>query len=149
MTDLTITHTLGADRVVRAYRIQSRTTEFSLDTVGTTVGGSVQARGDRLANPTEVAADIEIWAEGSLEANAELAYTIIAEAEAATQITWHEGALAVGGLMSFRPRAREDSVLLRLVFAPRTTSIAPGGVVYAGSEEIYAGSELALAGSGE
>lgn len=120
MTDLTITHG-GGTRTFSAgstaYRVDQRSVAYALRVAGMTTDGYPKVRGDGKPNPVPVPIEIEID-EGSLATSADLAWTVIGEAETATNVAWHEGNLDVDGILRYEVKHDATAVYLRLFFAP-------------------------------
>jgi len=112
--------TFGDSYDVLAYQVQPRSVEYVRNITGMATGGSPKTRGDNKPNPAPLVVDITLWSIGLAEA-AEYAFFLISKANESVEVIWHEGSLAVQGLLNYRLRHREDQVLLRLAFAPATT----------------------------
>lgn len=124
MTDVVITGTAGTS-THSAYQVRSRNVGYALAALGMTPSGNPKIRGDGRAYPEPVVVTVELWDASGISAAANAAYELIADAEAATQITWHGGSLDVDGLMQYQVRQSGPAVEVTLIFAP-AGQIAPG-----------------------
>lgn len=119
LVPLSIVHP-GGTREINAYRVQPARREWARTFEPSPERWSdhgIVVWGDGLELPAPVTVTATITA-ATLAAAFVLAYTVLSEAEAATEITTNEGTRAVQGVVESRLDVRGIDVELTLAFAP-------------------------------
>lgn len=122
LTPLQIVTPTGT-RAIKAYTLPSRDREWAINP--TRNRGGFLARGDLLERQSPYAARAELAA-ASLSDAYTLAYEVIADAEAATDVGTHEGGFTIAAFLGYEiePTAH-DTVALTLRWLPNAPDLRP------------------------
>jgi hypothetical protein len=119
-----ITHATGT-RSIAAYSLPDWERSYALETVRPHGSSEVVTYGDRLIDPAVYSVRCTLTG-ASLAAAYQLAFTVIEEANSATQVATYEGTLLVDGIVTALVEpADHGSVALTLAFAPTKSEFEP------------------------
>jgi hypothetical protein len=121
---LVITHSTGT-RTIAAYSLPDWDRAYAISTVRPHGATAVVTYGDRGINPSPYSARVTITG-ASLAAAMQLAFTVIQEANTASQVESYEGVLLVNGVVSASVEvADHSSVEVTLAFAASKAEFEP------------------------